>query len=338
MFHRCGSKSGVLALGIKTLRYNLAVDLVKRQSEESHLGSFPGVGQVSINRKATLGVGGEAYLYEASLAYFSHLVDADHAAAAGWIELTKQRLRSFEQKGIVFASVFIPEKTSCLPEFHPMLLKHTPSATFQLVRSYLTNQPGTLFTNLDTRSLATRQGNWLQLDSHLSPQGALSVANEILKNFNLEPFPTPLLWSFAEYHGDLSGDLYLQQGTREWMVARIDEYDSTKTYDSYPEHENFNTGRTVRWESNRPKSKKTLLLIANSFCGPGDRPNNITYYLSRYFRSVTFLHSPQIPLDIEILGTFDYVLFQTNERFLNTVPSDSFTLEQIIAAGASKFQ
>jgi hypothetical protein len=63
-----------------------------------------------------------------------------------------------------------------------------------------------------------------------------------------------------------------------------------------------------------------MLVLGDSFSGAGYSPWNMTYWLAHFFARTTFVHSFHVPEDLISTLRPDFVVYQTNERFLRHAP------------------
>jgi hypothetical protein len=228
--------------------------------------------------------------------------------------------------------MYVPNKATCLPDLYPLLLNNIPTLSYSRMRSLLCKDPAVLFCDelIEASEPEARyhESPWRLVDSHWSEFGCLIAVNAALRRLGLDSLvpvvencePT-LIW------GDLSrkfpGDPILEHR----KLQLVHDYGTPiKTFDSgenaaYEAH----LGRRVSWLNQSSAINLNLLLIGNSFSGAGTKPTEMTYWFSRVFRKVTFLHSQYLPTDVLDFYNPDLIVFQGLERFLPMLPEDKFT-------------
>ena len=288
-------------------------------------------GDISADRSVIVGKSQNLFLYSGTNNYYDQYIGlASENQGTKWAELDVQR-RAAMSSTTPMISLYVPNKATCLPDLYPLLLPQVPTTTFATLRAAIGMDAATIFCDalLSASSLENRftESPWRLVDSHWSEFGCLLTANELLVRLGLSPIK--LEKSDCE-PSEQGGDLSHKFGSKALFEIRhlclVDTEDPpTKTYDSgdsaaYAGH----IGRRVTWHNAKAQADMHLLLIGNSFSGMGTKPTELTYWLARRFRQVTFLHSPHIPIDAREFYGPDMVLFQGLERFLTALPNDTF--------------
>ena len=289
-------------------------------------------GDISPDRSVIIGKGQNLFLYAGSNNYYHQYVGlASQDQGIRWAELDAQR-RNTMSSTIPMFSLYVPNKATCLPDLYPLMLPQVPTPIFATLREAIGMDPATIF--CDALLTASRAENrfsespWRLVDSHWSEFGCLLTANEFLVRVGLRPIETGRTdCTPTEQGGDLSQKFKNTPLLEIRHLELIDTEDApSKIYDSgdgvaYAGH----IGRRVTWRNENAEASMHLLVIGNSFSGMGTKPTELTYWLARRFRQVTFLHSPHIPIDVCEFYKPDMVLFQGLERFLIALPNDTFT-------------
>ena len=304
------------------------------------------LGDISPDRSVIMGKGQNIFLYSGSNSYYDQYVGlASEDQGFKWAELDVQR-RAAMPSHVPMISLYVPNKATCLPDLYPLLLPYVPTSTFATMRRLIGMDSATVF--CDALLSASKADNrfaespWRLVDSHWSEFGCLLTANELLVRLGLSPIKLEKSdCQPSEQGGDLSHKFGGEALFEIRHLCLLDTEDPpTKTYDSgdsaaYAGH----IGRRVTWHNAKAQADMHLLLIGNSFSGMGTKPTELTYWLARRFRQVTFLHSPHIPIDMHEFYRPDMVIFQGLERFLTALPNDTFTatfLENLYTSTAKK--
>lgn len=298
----------------------------------SELGRSAQIGDISPDRSVIVGKAASFFLYSGSNSYYEQYSDS-HGWELGrrWAELDVQR-RAFIGSNVTMQTIYVPNKASCLPDLYPLLLKQVPTPTFSRMRNLIKNDHAVIFCDalIEASKPELRHDGspWRLVDTHWSEFGCLLTVNEILCRLGLTPI-SPVVETCAPVlvWGDLSrkfpGEPILEY---RHMLLRYDDVIPYKIYDS-GEHAAYEAhlGRRVTWHNPESDINLHVLLIGNSFSGIGTKPTEMTYWFSRRFRKVTFLHSQYLPVDVLDFYKPDLILFQGLERFMPSLPEDKFS-------------
>jgi len=296
---------------------------------------WPGVGVVSPCRTGIMGREGYAMLFGGSNGYFDQYARQDaQAVATGWAELTTRRHETLG-RSCPMVTLFVPNKATCMPDCYPTLLPTTATPIFMKLGALLAPDPSVLFSNCLTEmsrpEQRREQSPWRFADTRWTDHGAAQTCNEILEAFGLPTIEIHRTQIAARRLvadlGDRWPGLPIQEFTT--VSAHADLPTPTLTFDpGSPLSVTSVTGYRVGWENPDAPIDATLLVVGNSFCATGVEPEQLTWWLARVFRSVSFIWSPAIPTDALKRFKPDYLLFQTVERFLPSIPQDTLTVDQ----------
>lgn len=297
---------------------------------------LPRVGEISADRVAIMGRGGHAFLFAGSSGYYGLYGTRDQSEMAEqWLELFQNRQRACRDSCQI-VSMVIPNKATCMRDLYPALLPNPETPIFRRLRDLASGDPALLF----NRSLLEhskpesrkRAQPWRYIDTHWTSAAAATAFNELLIAFGLPEVAhrvvpvEPQLWP-----ADLSSR-WSDHPLWETMVAHAtcDLPPPACVFDLAQETPGPSvTGRRVVWDNHEAPCEGTLLIVGNSFCYAGTAPEHLTWWAARYFRSVTFLHTADLPVDALSLIRPDFVLFQTVERFLPHLPSDRISVGEL---------
>lgn len=294
---------------------------------------WPNVGSVSRDGSSVIGMGEEAFLFQGSNNHFDAYFDQRYVDVANeWAQLISQRHKTITSKNLGVVTLIIPNKATCVPRYYPMPLPTGGTTVWKRLKSLLRDDWGVLFplnslSDSGNASLAA----WCRTDSHWSKSGCLVALNELLNRMGLSCLYVQEDTNFCEFSGDLSSkwkNHTLVEIRRDLCSSEIESNNPELLFDN-SHLVNTHFGRRVSWRNASPLYQVDIVAIGNSFCGPGSNPRELTWWLARIFRSVTFLHMSEIPTDLADVFDTDYVIFQTVERFLNLVPSDVLTFAQL---------
>ena len=293
----------------------------------------PRVGEISTDRVAISGNLGILDLFEGGNFYYqAYLSLQDHEANIKIAERVgglRERLSPSVQS---FFYLVIPNKATCLPENYPLWLPEFPTNGFKEVGYRLGNIEGNIFCNwMTNNSIENRRKLWFETDSHWSVFGARQAAIELLDLIKA-PIPEVAKTEVIDnWGGDLSG---------RWGVGRFAAeakyrpfgFDSGREVifdNGFGMEHSANTGRFLHWNNSSAAVDMTILIIGDSFSGTGIAPEHMTYWISMIFTNTYFLHSSVVPSDaIESLHP-DFIIYQTNERFLRFPVQKEFSIDSL---------
>jgi hypothetical protein len=283
------------------------------------------VGSFSKNMEVLIGKNGFLFLMGGS----NNLIDQykgelDHEKSNFWIELVVSRGKYCSERGISFCQMIIPEKQSIVPEYFPIDLK-VPTPLFAEISINLSDSALYIDCQKALRDLFIFGGNepFRKVDSHLSYFGAECLVHEILRHFKIDGaiFPQRLLQEISS--GDLSDKLFnggiaehlLMPDLADWEFASLEP---SLKMSRIPE--DGLGGTALEWESPRPLSQGKLLVFGNSIFERGGAPLGLSWWVSRIFARTRFVWSDSL-IDDEVREFQpDFIICQTVERFLPTLP------------------
>jgi hypothetical protein len=295
---------------------------------------WPRCGTISADRVGAMGKGYEAFLYQASNRHYDAYFDTSlNELADGWAGLTAQRHQRITDQGAQVLSVFVPNKATCLPAAFPQPMPRGGTTIWKRLTHLLADDSGVIF-SLQKMKIdeSTMSGAWLRTDSHWSRTGCLLSVNEILKQMGFPILNLEIDSNFVKVSGDLAS-----RWRGQVLVELRKDLVSPEIVTTIPEldFDNYqgglgHLGRHVRWANKDAKYQINVTIVGNSFSGTGRGPGELTWWLARLFKSVTFLHSSLIPTDVVEMTSCDVLIFQTVERFLYVLPQDNLTCDEIV--------
>ena len=295
--------------------------------------SWPRTGLVSADRSTIMGSHQQSYLFQGSNNHYDAYFDTRLIELAnGWADLTAQRHQRITDQGVQVLSVFVPNKATCLPSAFPQPIPRGGTTIWKQLNHLLFDDSGVVF-SLQKMKIdeTTMSGAWLRTDSHWSQSGCLLAVNEILEKLALPLLEVQLATETQQFSGDLSSKWsgkFLAEVRRELFCPEITSMIPEVEFDNN-QGQSQHFGRHVRWANKNAKYQINVTFVGNSFSGTGRGPGELTWWLARLFKSVTFLHSSLIPTDVVEMTSCDVVIFQTVERFLYVLPQDNLTCDEI---------
>ena len=300
--------------------------------QESH---WPSVGSVSPDRVAIVGRNSRLFLFEGSNDEYAGYCDPSRgSAAADWAAVLGSRRERLAN--LPHLTFMVPNKTTCLPHDFPLPRESDTSFLWDRLRSLCAGDAGLHFpTELiaEDRRAAGWGDGWRLVDSHWSSFGAAAAALDVLAHFGLPGLPVTSVEGISVTGGDL--------GSR-WPGPPLLERWTRRLEHDLPPHQILSdnadgllgsgvAGRIVEWTCLEAAVDARLLIVGNSFSGPGSLEGELAFWLSRAFRSCVFVHTGDLPADALSVFAPDVVLVQTIERFLPSVPQDSVTVAELDA-------
>lgn len=293
------------------------------------------VGDISQDRSCIVGKQNNLFLYLGSNNYYFQYINLDLSEnGVKWAELTAERHRRL--KACQILSVFIPNKATCMPDLYPLPLDVVPTKNWVDAVSCLREDTGVCFSEqLRRASLIENRDSsspWRLCDSHWSEFGCLATVNEILSKFAISEIITHTekvddLTQYGDFSGKF-GESLITERCNLRLAHSLQE--PVRTYDSGKNTPYVGSvGRRITWENSASGIELHLLIIGNSFSGSGDSSTHLTYWMSRVFSKVTFLHSAHIPTDALDFYKADIIIFQGLERFMTSVPNDNLSATEI---------
>lgn len=219
----------------------------------------------------------------------------------------------------------VPAKEEIFPEYYPFKRGElTPIDQFLQEFKSIKNVSCPINALLDTRELS-----YYRTDTHWSDYGAYVAAIEILKNFKLD---NHIIYLKNTFHTKLSeGDLGSRLTPPHRSVSLFADHapsSITKIFDSCIS----NIGRIWIFENLESSSSKKVIIFGDSFSV------NLVNQLSCVFRRVVYAHTVA-SIDQTILDHEqpDFLLLQTNQRFLLKHPETDFSIWNTIQSKTLEF-
>lgn len=282
------------------------------------------VGTCSIDKVVAFGRDGYLFVYEGSNGiadqYLTPAEDVE-ALAGQWASRIRGRRRYCLDRGMDFAQIIIPEKSSLLPELAPFpAADGTP--LFKRLGAMLAGD--NYF--LDMRAAFDQQTRFTaypKTNGHLSPEGTLTVFNRTLESLGL-PGATAEFGPPVVTRCDLSdhfGGLQLYNLTAPLLATSL-AHESAGVDLIYKYEPATHSGRRYIWRNEKAPVAKRVLAFGNSFFECGNVPQQLSWWFSRWFQDFQFVWTNN--LEPHIVEEFrpDIIVCQTIERFLLAAPRE----------------
>lgn len=243
-----------------------------------------------------------------------------------WVDLIRNRSKEANLLGAKFLQIIIPEKQSILSKHYHVnyngatpLLKRV-SAEFLDFPYYFDAHKA-----LEDQYLNTNLLPYRKVDTHLSFEGAKFLFRamcDVFLNFKLE-IPEPELVEIS-IKGDLAhrfgfGDFYEKTYIPDdsWELNSIDVELVRKIDPGEGKH----VGVLREWRSKKPIIPGKVLIFGNSMFERGQSPFGLSWWCKIFFEKTVFIWSPVVDFEVVKCEKPDYVIAQTVERFMKSVPN-----------------
>lgn len=282
-----------------------------------------GFGRSSIDGKVQMGRNGIAFLASGSnqlAALYAGRVQIDVPA---WIELLHTRSNVLAARSIQFLQIFIPEKTSVLPEYSPY--PATPGcAQYHEIVSSSRDAGIPILDGLNTLSKGNRASYFPAGDSHLTTGASELLVRAILTKigqscvYDTSPLQSTLLLGdlLAKFPSD--GDLRELNFRYPSLLIEDEELVPVLLHTFTPDAGHLGNRRV--WSCERAPVPMRVVCFGNSFFERGGSSARLSWWFARLFREFHFVWSPEMSLQYVDEVKPDLVVCQTIERFLTRVP------------------
>jgi hypothetical protein len=246
--------------------------------------------------------------------------------AQRWRRVILQRSQRMSAEGISYVQLIIPEKSSLLPDLIPLdiVTSETPLLV-ALEAGVRDDQPSYVSVLAEMRNTSDPTKLFRRLDSHLSPIGASTTFNGVLKALGL---PTIDAIPFTESQllpSDLGAKLCPLPFREEvlfpdpaWQRQLVPSTLQNTEYFVPANGQHIGT-RSI-WKNDTPLHNLRCVVFGNSFFQRGQSPCNLTWWAARCFREVHFLWSPTVDYEYLTAAKPEICICQTIERFAHMVP------------------
>jgi hypothetical protein len=248
------------------------------------------------------------------------------SAAQRWGNIFRERRTRLEALETKYLQVVIPDKSSVIPEFFPIAIE-PPTGLLSALQRKVAMVPDLTKIYLNTLELFIndehRTDVFRKVDSHLSAYGAQTLMRRALETLGLPVFPFMPLTRRSIVKTDL-GSKFTSSPLYE-EVALPDFVPQVKGHLRQLEFRLPKTGRNIGmqivWANTDPILPYTVVVFGNSFFERGDVATSLSWWGARIFKNFHFLWRPDV--DYEYIKNVrpDFVICQTNERFMPKLPA-----------------
>lgn len=279
------------------------------------------VGRISQDRSAVVGHNHWCFIYEGSNDYRTAYEDTNLAFLGDkWAKLIESRQKICENLGSDFLQVIVPNKATLLPDFFPEDLGQGITVALKELLECKINAKLVAPVE-DWRAHAVKEVLFRRNDSHLTVAGNASLAELILKAFGLPLVDIPQVATIPTRHtGDLgvkfTPEISENYHGPKWNTGLLDQQRIVKKLDITAN--GFN-GIQQSFENPGAPIQKTILVFGNSFF---ERVPSwgLSPFCTALFKKYYFSWTPQLNAQMIQDVKPDFVITQTCERFLSSLP------------------
>lgn len=210
------------------------------------------------------------------------------------------------QKIVPTYFVIVPSKESVHPELYPY--SRAAITITEQVKELSPSGSAADFFPVD--ALKNTPKSYFKTDTHWSDAGAHVIYTQIVEKFGIPPL-SDILFEERETPGDLGSKLPLRETDVGMMLSPETAPSATTSFTNHV----INSGRIEAWQNIDAPVQKTIMIFGDSFS------ENLALFFRRQFRRTVRVYSPASPIKALFdLEQPDYLLLQTNERFLKSPP------------------
>jgi hypothetical protein len=283
-------------------------------------------GAVSFDSNVIVGRDNQLFLYKGSNKLHQQYTGTENSKLIDkWQQLITKRYELLSSKGIKFLQLIVPEKQSILADRYPLDVK-TPTVNLRALEGKLKdNKFYYSVYNLFVKLYKNQgQNPYQNTDTHLSILGASKLVQTILmeldESYKIELGELELRRKSGDLGNKLlngklfSEELYITDSksvfNNEGDLNLIEKFDPI----------NGHSGAMRKWVNTNAPINKSVVIIGNSVCERGTSYFGLSWWLARAFENTTFCWSSAMLPKIIDATKPDYVICQTVERFLPTLP------------------
>lgn len=281
--------------------------------------SFP-FGTKSRNGVTIAGSCGHLFIGDGSNKWISQLdgaLDVLPKGEAPWVDLFQMRVRQAESMSVKILNLVVPEKQTILYNFYgfemsPLSWINRPAIR---ITQNLSSELGVIY---PVEAMRRRQG-WAELywrgNSHWCASGCITAVEIILEKFMLECDVNEIALMRRASKHDLLHHLLDEVDEEEVLCISIN---GTLSEEERPyENTGSHTGSQYVIRNPAAPVDSTLVIFGDSYSYDA----GLAYALSAYFSQVRFLWSKDVIWDYVRENNAEYVLWQSAERFLSSIPA-----------------
>ncbi len=291
------------------------------------------LGHLSLDGTAVVGRQGFLFLVGGSNSVLSqYLADPEYPtvveAADGWLDLLSRRSALCRELGTRYLQLVVPEKLGVLGELLPWTVRAASPLlhrietgilrTPQLAQAYVSGR-----TVLDALDLETRCGTFLRTDSHLSYDGITRILRATLEAMGVPAPVQPEVWKQVVSSGDLAERFFgvpLFETIRLPADSFCDAFSAglelTEAYAPPGGH----VGTRFVWRNANAAIPMKVIAFGNSYFERGGDAGGLSWWFARIFAEFHFVWDPRMDAEYIAAEKPDWVICQTVERFMPSVP------------------
>lgn len=261
-----------------------------------------------------------------SVEQFTGKLLLDNCAKQGWQQFMQALVQQAAVHRCKHALLLAPAKEAVYAQFHPY-----PKAAVTPVEQVLALAPAALNVCYPEQTLSqAAQRSFRLTDTHWSPYGAMLATLELAVALGLAAPAVAALFAEDKYRdvlvvGDLGNKVFPPLTATEQLLKSF-------SYRKYVAEDNglANFGRTVILKNDTALEQGHLVIFGAS------SSYSMLDYLCRIFSRITFMHTAGNldPLELHKLAP-DYLVCQTNARYVIRAPVADYSLAEVIAAKQS---
>ena len=268
----------------------------------------------------------EVHRYYTDPGYFT---DKD---AQGWADLLNTRRDRIKALGATYLHMIVPDKLSLLPEFVPLPMPHFDRHPARLVAGRLPGDGPNVDILSDLREAAKDAPVFYRTDSHWNTAGCQAAYRRLCSVLGAAPRDfSDRKTGGRQMAMDLGGKFAppILEEPRFTTILRDARRVAENETVRYNEETGFRMGKPqfqgcyVHLRNDSPDARpETVLLFGDSFSE--FRPHLLTAMLAETYRELHFVWSSN--LDFDLIGHIrpQIVISEIAERFMATLPDDSF--------------
>lgn len=292
-------------------------DVSGPEAGASVLGEWAKPGTISPDEVAIVGQGGFLFLLNGSNSYYEAydqcLDDAAYQSSA-WISYASTLADCCERIGSKFILTIVPNKATLLNDYYPLPLKYgiTPR-----LRNIVGEGAAHIHVPIDHMKGRSPDTWFRRNDTHFTYFGNINYVNSILEKLDID---ASLEINNNLHDIDHIGDLGIKfpDQMRERVRFPIEDISLGEKIDIV-DGAGMHTGVTYENYNADAMTEKSVIMFGNSF---SERiPSwGMSPYLTRIFKRYFFHWGGEVDMNLVENLRPDYVILQTCERFLSSIP------------------
>ena len=291
------------------------------------------LGHLSLDGTALVGGRGYLFLVGGSNSVLSqYLTDPDHPtlveAASGWLDRVSGRDKLCRELGARYLQLVVPEKLGALGELLPWTVP-AASPLLHRIETNVMRTPHLASAYVSGRSvlgaldLDARCRSFLRTDSHLAYDGIARILRATLDAMGVPAPERPDAWKQVVCSGDLAERFF---GVPLFETITLPSDAFCDAFSAGLELVEAHTppaghiGTRFVWRNANAAIPMKVIAFGNSYFERGGDAGGLSWWFARIFREFHFVWDPRMDADYVAAEKPDWVVCQTVERFLPSVP------------------